>query len=308
MFLNSSTLASLRFFVAAARASSFKQAAIELHVTQGAVSQQIKHLEDALGVKLFYRLTRQIALTEEGRRFSAVCDRALEEIERGAQAITPTHTSLDIRLRVGPSFALRWLVPRLGDFYARHNGIRLSIHAEHGVFDSARREFDLAIELAKGRLSGLHSEVFMDDYLVPVCSPRFLKRHDFLTSPAHLERCNLLHDSQPWTGAPTDAEWRFWLDGVESTKTASERGQFFSLSSMAIEAALAHQGVAMGRVSLVKELVDAGRLVTPFNRRVKSPTKYFLVYPKEFATKPGMQTVIRWLREQVERPESKPAD
>src|SRR5690349_10563923 len=120
MFLNSSTLASLRFFEAAARLLSFKQAALELHVTQGAVSQQIKQLEDALGCKLFYRLTRQIALTEEGQRFAVIVARALDDIERGARSITAARATIAIRMRAAPSFALRWLVPRLGDFYAQH--------------------------------------------------------------------------------------------------------------------------------------------------------------------------------------------
>jgi LysR family glycine cleavage system transcriptional activator len=300
MFLNSSTLASLRYFVAAARSSSFKQAALDLHVTQGAVSQQIKHLEQALGVKLFYRLVRQITLTEEGRRFSVICQRALEDIESGAQAIVTVHTSIDIRLRAGPSFSLRWLVPRLGHFYARHSGIRLFVNAAYGVFEPARREFDLAIELVKGRVSGMHSEVLMDEHLIPVCSPEYWRTHEFLKGPKDLERCNLLHDAQPWVGAPEDAEWRYWLDGVGTTRVDSTRGQFFSLSNMSIEAALTHQGVAMGRISLVKELIDGGQLVAPFKRRIKSPTKYCLVYPKELAARPGMQTVIRWLREQAE--------
>src|SRR5690349_13566337 len=108
MFLNSSTLASLRFFEAAARLLSFKQAAVELRVTQGAVSQQIKHLEQALGCKLFYRLPRQISLTEEGQRFAAVVRHSLESIEREAKSIVSAHSTVDIRLRVGPSFALRW--------------------------------------------------------------------------------------------------------------------------------------------------------------------------------------------------------
>jgi LysR family transcriptional regulator, glycine cleavage system transcriptional activator len=299
MFLNSSTLASLRFFVAAARASSFKQAAIELHVTQGAVSQQIKHLEEALGVRLFHRLVRQITLTEEGRRFSVISQRALEDIELGAQAIAAAHKAIDIRVRAGPSFSLRWLVPRLGHFYARHSGIRLFVNAAYGAFEPARREFDLAIELVKGRFSGMHSEVLMDEYLVPVCSAEFLRTHEFLKGPKDIAHCNLLHDAHPWVGAPEDGEWRYWLDGVGATRVDSNRGQFFSLSNMSIEAALTHQGIAMGRLSLVKELIEAGQLVAPFKRHIKSPTRYRLVYPKDLATRPGMQTVICWLREQA---------
>lgn len=301
MFLNSSTLASLRFFEAAARLLSFKQAAAELHVTQGAVSQQIKHLEEALGCKLFYRLPRQIELTEAGRRFAAVVERALAEIERGAEAIAAARSTIEIRLRVGPSFALRWLVPRLGEFYVRHPNIKLFINAAYGYFDPARREFDLAIEMIKGKPPALHSEVFMEEYLVPVCSPGYLAKHGFLKRPKDLVRCTLLHDAHAAVGAREDAEWRYWLDEIGAADVDSAQGQFFSLAYMSIEAALNHQGVAMGRMSLVKELLEAGQLVTPFKQRVKSPLRYCLLYPKELANHPGMQSVIRWLHEQLGR-------
>jgi LysR family glycine cleavage system transcriptional activator len=299
MFLNSSTLASLRYFAAAARLSSFKLAAIDLHVTQGAVSQQIKRLEEALGIKLFNRLVRQITLTEEGQRFAVIIRRALEDIEQGALAIAAAKMSIDIRLRAGPSFSLRWLVPRLGDFYSRHSGIRLFVNAAFGAFDPASTDFDLAIELVKGHLPGMHSEVLMEEYLMPVCSPEYLKKHSFLKRPKDLERCRLLHDGQPWAGAAEDAEWRHWLDNVSAKGIDSNQGQFFSLANMSIEAALTHQGVAMGRASLIHELLEAGQLAMPFKKRIKSPTRYYLVYHRDLGKRPGMQAAIRWLHERA---------
>lgn len=299
MFLNSSTLASLRFFAAAARTSSFKQAAIELHVTQGAVSQQIKNLEEALGVKLFYRMVRRITPTEDGYRFAAIVQRALHDLERGAQAIATMNATVEIRVRAGPSFSLRWLVPRLGDFYSRHSGVRLFVNAAYGAFDPSRREFDLAIELVKGKFSGMHSEMLMEEYLVPVCSPGYLQKHRSLKKPKDLERCTLLHDAQPWVGAAEDAEWRHWLNEVGARRVESSRGQFFSLANMSIEAALTHQGVAMARATLINGLLEAGQLVMPFKQKIKSPTRYCLVYHKELATRPGMQAVIQWLHERA---------
>jgi len=253
MFLNSSTLASLRFFEAAARLLSFKQAALELHVTQGAVSQQIKHLEQALGCKLFYRLPRQLTLTEEGLRFAAVVQHALDEIEQEAKALAASRSITEIRVRAGPSFALRWLVPRLGNFYAQHPDIKLFITAAYGYFDPARREFDLAIEMIKGKLATLHSEVLMDEYLVPVCSAGYLAKHEFLKKPKDLARCTLLHDAHAWVGSDENAEWRHWLQEVGADNVDSTQGQFFNLANMSIEAALTHQGVAMGRGSLIRE-------------------------------------------------------
>lgn len=300
MFLNSSTLASLRFFAAAARTSSFKKAALELHVTQGAVSQQIKHLEDSLGVRLFYRLVRQVTLTEAGLRFATIVERALQDLERGAQSVAATRSVADIRLRAGPSLALRWLIPRLGDFYSRHSGVRIFVDAAHGVFDPARREFDLAIESSRGKPAGMKGEPLMEEYLLPLCTPEFLRRHSFLKRAKDLVRCVLLHDGQPWVGAARDAEWRYWLDAVGATGVDSQQGQFFSLANMSIEAALRHQGVAMGRSTLIPELLLTGQLVAPFKQRVKSPKRYWVLYHGEAATQPGMQAVIRWLHEQAQ--------
>ena len=298
MFLNSSTLASLRFFEAAARLLSFKAAAVELHVTQGAVSQQIKHLEETLGCKLFYRIPRQISLTNEGRRFAIVVGRALSDIEQEARSLA-TGKVTDIRLRVGPSFALRWLVPRLGDFYATHSHIKLFITAAYGYFDPAQREFDLAIELIRSKPPLLRSEPLLDEYLIPVCSPKYLAEHDFLKKPKDLGRCTLLHDAHAWAGMSEDAEWRHWLRSVDAGSVDSNQGQFFTLANMSIEAALNSQGVAMGRLALVKESIECGELVTPFKQRVKSPARYCLVYPQELAEREEIQAVMRWLREQV---------
>ncbi len=299
MFLTSSTLASLRFFQAAARFMSFKQAAIELHVTQGAVSQHIKHLEQALRCKLFYRLPRQIALTEEGRRFAVVVESALKQIEEEASAIATARSMVDIRLRAAPSFALRWLLPRLGEFYAKHPNIKLFIAAAYGYIDPAHREFDLAIEMMSGKLPTLHCEVLMEERLIPVCSPQYLAQREFLKKPQDLARCTLLHDGHAWLGASQDAEWRYWLNEAGATNVDSSQGQFFSLAHMSIDAALTHQGVALGRIALVRGLLEAGELVTPFKQSITSPTQYFLVYPKELASRPGMRAVIEWLHEQA---------
>jgi LysR family glycine cleavage system transcriptional activator len=306
MLLNSPTLASLRFFDVAARTLSFKKAAHELHVTQGAVSQQIKHLEDALGCRLFNRLPRQITLTVEGRRFAEVVARALRDIEREAALLTQRPALSHIRLRAGPSFALRWLVPRLADFYARYPDVKLSITAAYGDVELNDRDFDLAIELAKGPIAALECEVLMEEYLIPVCTPAYLARHPFLRKPADLAGVTLLHDADAWVGGKADAEWRFWLKTAGVRGVDSTRGQFFSLANLSLEAALTHQGVAMGRVALIQELLSSGQLVTPFNRRIESPSKYVLAYPKELKDQPALLTTLRWLREQA--PGAKGAD
>lgn len=301
-YLNSATLGTLRFFEAAARLESFTRAATELSISQGAVSQHIKCLEDRLGCKLFFRLPGQIRLTDDGKRFAEVVSRILRELEDAAQAITaPRKSRIDVRLRAGPSFALRWLVPRLGRLHASHPNIKLHVIGEYGYFDPVHRDFDLAVEFLQTPLQGLHTEFLMDEHLAPVCSPEYLAKNAFLKTPEDLAGCTLLHDGDAWESASEDAEWRYWLKAVGALKVDSNEGQFFTMANMAIEAALSHQGIAMGRMSLVEELLATRRLVTPFPQRIKSPTDYRLVYPSELAGRPGVTEVANWLREEAKR-------
>lgn len=299
--LNSAALSTLRFFEAAARLESFTRAASELCITPGAISHQVKYLEDFLGCKLFFRLPRQVKLTEEGEKFASVVSAALKSLDQGAEAlVAPSRSSINVRLRAGPSFALRWLVPRLGRFYERHPNIKLHVIGAYGYFDPVHRDFDLAVELTQTPLPALRTEVLMEEYLTPVCSPEYLRRHPFMKAPTDLARCTLLHDGDAWENAPQDAEWRCWLNEVGALEIDSNQGQFFTLANMAVEAALSHQGVAMGRLSLVRELLENERLIAPFERRVKCPTSYCLVYPSELASRPGVSAVIGWLREQAD--------
>lgn len=298
--LNSTALAALRFFEAAARLSSFRLAATELGVTQGAVSHQIKYLEQFLGCKLFYRLPKQIKLTEEGVQFAVIVARALKELNEGAESASArTRTTIGVNLRVGPSFALRWLIPRLGKLNALHPEICLRVIGAYGYFDPAHRDFDLAIEYLQSPVAALHTEILMEDHLTPVCSPRYLAEREFLRSPSDLVRCVLLHDAHAWPSGREDAEWRFWLREV-GVHEIDLRGRFFTLAGMAIEAALWHQGIAMGRRSLVETLLSSGQMVAPFTQRIKSPTRYCLVYPRESAGRPGVKEVADWLREEAE--------
>ena len=308
MRLNSTALASLRFFEAAARLSSFRRAAAELSVTQGAVSHQIRYLEDFLGCKLFYRLPKQIKLTEEGEKLAGLVGRALKDLDQGAEAVLALRrATIDVRLRAGPSFAVRWLVPRLGTLRASHPQIKLHIIAAYGYFDPVHRDFDLAVEFLQEPLPALRTEMLMEECLTPVCSPKFLAERDFLKAPADLARCTLLHDGDAWESSSEDAEWRYWLTGVGAPEVDSNQGQFFTLANMAIEAAVAHQGVAMGRLSLVEDLLAEGRLVAPFPQRIKSPTQYCLVYPDELADRPGVRAVIEWLRQEAQLAPKAPA-
>lgn len=298
--LNSAVHADLRFFEAAARLESFTRAATELCISQGAVSQNISALEARLRCKLFFRLPGQVRLTDEGRKFAKVVSRVLTELDEAAEAlVAPSRSRMDVRLRAGPSFAVRWLVPRLGRLHARHPNIKLHLIGDYGHFDPVHRNFDLAVEFLQAPVSGLKTEFLMDEYLTPVCSPDYLADGEFPKTPRDLGGCTLLHDGDAWELAGEDAEWRLWLDAVGAVDVDSNEGQFFTLANLAIEAALTHQGIAMGRLSLVEELLATYRLVAPFPQRIKAPGSYRLVYPSELADRPGIMEVANWLREEA---------
>ena len=306
--LNSAALSTLRFFESTARLSSFTRAAEELCITQGAVSQHVKALESRLGCKLFFRLPGQIKLTEEGKKFSEVVARVLRDLEEAADfLVAPRKSRIDVRLRAGPSFAHRWLIPRLGRLHARHPNITLHLIGDYGYLDPAQRDFDLAVEMTVSPPQQLHVESLMEEYLTPVCSREYLSKHPFLVTPADLARCELLHDGQAWPSASEDAEWCHWLSAVGTHGVDSSEGQYFTLANMAIEAALSHQGVAMGRLSLVQPLLDSKMLVDPFSERIMSPAIYRLVYPTELAGRPGITEVANWLREEAASAKQTPA-
>lgn len=298
--LNSATLSALRFFEATARLGSFTRAAEELCVTQSAVSQHVKAVEDRLGRKLFFRLAGKIALTDDGKKFGEVVTRALRELEEAADIlVAPRSSKIEVRLRTGPSFALGWIIQRLPRLHARYPKIKLQLLREYGYIEPSRRDFDLAVEMALTAPPRMHVELLMEEYLTPVCTREYLAQHPLLISPADLLRCVLLHDGYAWPSASEDAEWRVWLNAVGASGVDSSEGHFFPLASMAIEAALSHQGIAMGRLSLVEPLLASRELVAPFSQRIKSPASYHLMYPIELANRTGISEVADWLREEM---------
>jgi DNA-binding transcriptional LysR family regulator len=294
--LDSPTLASLRFFEAAARFESFKRAAGHLNVTQGAVSQQVKHLERKLGVRLFQRLPHSVKLTESGQRLFRVVERTLREIVEEMETLTDGVEGQSIRIRTNPSFAVRWLVPRLGDYHRRHPSSKLEIRGEYGEIDPERRNFDVAIESAVEPPRGYNSDWLMDEFLIVTCSPGYLADRPWLKGVDDLHRCELLHDAHPWADAQRDAEWRFWLDSCDAEDVVSDRGQFFSLAYMAIEAALGGQGVAIGRKSLVADLIEDGRLLDLFGQTFKAKPRYWLLRCPDNSDDLSVTNFVAWLR------------
>jgi LysR family transcriptional regulator, glycine cleavage system transcriptional activator len=300
--LNASVLAWLRCFEAAARLGNFTRAAAELYLTQGAVSQQIRQLEDRLGYALFHRLGRRIVLTPEGEQLKQTVAIAFEEIEHTLSLLHRNRTEGPMYLSCYPSFALLWLMPRIGGFFRTHPEIDLRVSAEFhavGQMNMMEEEIDAAVRYDLGQYSDLEVIPLLDEYLLPVASPAFVAAHPELKAPSDLTSPMLLHDANPWAGAEETIEWQTWLKaaGVPTHDFAS--GKRFNLSQLAISAALAGQGVAMGRSTAVLNDINEGRLVNLFDVAARSPAAYYLVYPPRPNAR--VQAFADWLRSECEQ-------
>lgn len=294
--LSSSLLGWLRCFEAAARHCHFTQAADELCVTQGAVSQQVKHLEQWLGRPLFLRTPRALVLTPEGERLRFVLRESFEAIEGTLRQLRRRDEAGPVSLSCSPSFAMRWLTPRMGNFFREYPDIGLRVYGEFHALDRTRMvrdDIDAAVRFDAGAYDDVRARLFLDEWLMPVASPEFVAAHPEIRTPADLRGCHLLHDVSPWDGAGEFDEWRGWLEQAGVTVTDVGQGQRFNLSQLAVGAALAGQGIAMGRTALVLEDLEAGRLVDLFGLHVPSDAAYYFV--SAHGQSPQVAKIEAWL-------------
>ena len=295
-------LASLRAFEAVARRLSFSRAAEDLHVTPGAVSQQIRFLEQYLGTSLFERTRRSVALTEAAMSMLPEIQAGLETLARALNTrLAPGGNALTIS--VAPSFASKWLLPRLADFSERHPDIDLRISATVGLADFKRDKVDLAIRLGRGNYPDLHVEPLFGETLAPLCAPGLLKAKGRLTKPDDLRKHRLLHD----TSIPGDNErsaWERWLALAGAKHVSAHRGIRFSLADHAMQAAIDGAGVVLGRMVLAEQDLAAGRLVRPFRVLLPLDVSYFLVMSRASLRRSEVQSFRDWLYGTFKRPAS----
>jgi len=282
-------LNALRVFEAAAHHLSFTRAAAELFVTQAAVSHQIKSLEESLGVALFWRRNRSLFLTEAGQQYLPVVREALELIRRGTEDLCQQTLPGTLSITVLPSFAARWLVPRLGRFIEAHPDIDVKILPSNQLVDFYRDGVDVGVRFGRGQWPGLCTHRLMGDRMIAVCAPALLTRGKPLREPADLRHFTLLQDADEMEHFP---DW-LALAGVEGLDT--RRGLFFNDASLLIQAALGGQGVGLVREVLVVEDLRAGRLVQPLPQSMPIPYEYFLVYPEGRAGQPRIRAFRDWL-------------
>ena len=279
------SLNALRAFEAAARSASFTVAARELHVTQSAVSHQVRALEDELGAALFLRRPRALRLTAQGE---ALARAAREAFARIAEAAREVAARPRLSVSVLPSFAARWLLPRLGRFRRAHPKVDLRIHASQELADFVRDGVDVAIRYGRGRWPGLHSEKLLDEEVFPVCTPRLARK---LLRPADLARFELLHDEVRYS----HGGWESWLRAAR-TRIDVSRGTSFTDAHLMLAAAASGQGIALARSVLVASDLRTRRLVRPFDLAVTSRYSYFLVWPEGADARPEVRAFRDFMR------------
>ena len=281
-------LNSLRSFEAAARQLSFTKAADELNVTQAAVSHQVRSLEDWLGFPLFRRLSRSLVLTEAGQLLFRDVGVALDTLAAGINRVQREDQEGVLTLSTLDSFAATWLVPRLGRFRAAHPDIDLRMVISDQVVDLVREGIDVAIRHGIGGWPGLTSTLLCNEVLFPVCAPALLERGPPLNEPADLAHHTLLHEEMPLT-------WRDWLAAVGCNLANPDRGPSFTHASLAIMAARAGEGVALGRSVIVADDLAKGLLVRPFDFVLPVPQAFFLLCPEGAEDRPKIKAFREWL-------------
>jgi LysR family glycine cleavage system transcriptional activator len=295
-------LNALRAFEAAARHLNFSRAADELSVTPGAVSQQIQNLEDYVGVALFKRTPKGLLLTDPAQIALPALREAFDRLAEAASMLTAAVDGRRLTVSVAPSFAAKWLVPRLGQFETLHPQVDVWISAGMELVDFNSGEIDIAIRYGAGRYPGLEVVRLMQETVIPVVSPALLESQP-LNDPADLAGHVLLHDGSP-DADESCPDWTMWLAARGVRGVDGTRGPRFNQSSLVIEAAVGGRGVALAKRALAQADLDAGRLVSPFQITTAVDFAYYLVHPKPKGRLPQVKAFMAWLTAEAEAHEA----
>ncbi len=292
------SLSAARAFEAAARTLNFTRAAEELGQTQGAISHQVRALEARLGVRLFERGARGlIELTESGRRYLPFVREAFDRLRAGEELVRGSGRAAVLTVSVSPNFASKWLVPRLGDFSKSHPDLDLRISASPHHVDFSRQDIDLAVRHGDGNWPDLHVERLCAEEIFPVCSPNLLQSGLAICSAADLSGRILIHDRDR-------SRWRDWLAAFGIKAAATEHGPVFDQTALAIDAAVAGQGIALARSALAALDLIAGRLVRPLPEAPPAEFAYWIVCRKSVGEAPKIRRFRSWLLAQAKADEA----
>jgi DNA-binding transcriptional LysR family regulator len=285
-------------FEAAARHLSFTRAGEELYLTQSAVSRQIKELEDQLGVPLFQRRHRALALTEAGQQFYAAAAQVIATMRAATERLrSQAGKRRPLSVTSTASFAALWLIPRLAGFTRDHPEVDVRITADPRVQDLERDGLDIALRHGPASLAGPNAIRLFGESVFPVCSPKLLKKTP-LRKPEDLTNHVLLQYHDPDVRHPW-LHWNTWLEvaGVADLRPAGRLS--FSGYEQIIPAAIAGHGVALGRFPLVKDLVDSRELVAPLKNKADPARAYFVVVAPRSAQRPEVIAFVSWLKREA---------
>lgn len=285
----------LRTFEAAARHLSFTRAAEELHVTQSAVSQQIRLLEDRLGEPLFHRLPRSIQLTEAGKAYLPVVRDAFEQLSLATEQVFGHSRTELVTIRATPGFGEFWLAPRLGDLYANHPEVEVRVTSTIWNAEFMETGVDLEVRYGTDEWPELETRRLTREYLVPVCAPSMADRVG--RDPRRLADERLLHVDGFRNG------WAEWLQHAgAAAEVDAGSGSHFDTAILPIRLACEGLGIALGRWSLVERHIHDGRLVQPFDVPMPVDEAFYMAWPGEEPLRPEAVTVRDWLLRIAERP------
>ncbi|MBR0790640.1 transcriptional regulator GcvA [Bradyrhizobium manausense] len=285
------SLNGLRAFEAAARHLSFTLAASELNVTQTAISHQIRRLEEELGIRLFIRQNRALALTPEARDYLPGVRAAFNDLRLATDRLLRKDDDKMLTVSTLASLAAKWLLPRLADFQEANPDIDVRITTSTSLVDFQRDDVDAAIRYGRGQWPGVRADWLMADELFPVCSPSLLRGDKPLRQPEDLRGYPLLHTSN----ANSD-DWRLWLTAAGlPADIAKQPGITFDMIFMTIQAAIDGIGVAMGRTSYVRDDITKGRLVVPFKIALPADAGFYLVSPEGRREAPKLAAFRQWM-------------
>ena len=286
----------LKGFEAAARLLSFTRAGEELHLTQSAVSRQIQELEDQLGVPLFHRRHRALALTEAGQQLYPAAAQVLATMRAATDRLRAASTQKVLSVTTTPGFASLWLIPRLAGFTREHAGVEVRIIADVRIQELERDGADVAIRFSQQEKAGPGAERLFGEQVFPVCSAALAadaKRP--LRVPADLRHHVLLHQDDPDGRWPWQS-WRVWLEAAGVPELRAAGNLRFTGYDQIIPAAIAGHGVALGRTPLVDAAVAAGQLVAPLRQVVPSDRAYWIVVSRRSAERAEVADFTAWLK------------
>ncbi len=295
-------LNALRAFEAAARHLNFSRAADELAVTPGAVSQQIQNLEDYVGAALFKRTPKGLLLTDAAQTALPALREAFDRLAEAASLITAAVDGRRLTVSVAPSFAAKWLVPRLGRFEALHPQVDVWVSAGMELVDFTSGEIDVAIRYGAGRYAGLEVQRLMSETVIAAASPELLASTP-LNTLDDLAHQVLLHDGSP-DADDSCPDWPMWLAARGVKGVDGTRGPRFNQSSLVIEAAVGGRGVALAKRALAQADLEAGRLVAPFQIATAVDFAYYVVFPKAKGRLKQVQAFVAWVTAEAKQHET----